>query len=146
MAIMVVTLATMIVLGFIQVVLRNFFDSGLPWAEIVIRNLVLWVGFAGAVVATAEGRHIAIGVLLNIIPQKMKRPAHFITSIFTSFVSAVLAYAAYKFILMEKTGGGVLVGNFPLWIAELIIPLTFVFISYQFLFSAFEKPKEDQVI
>jgi len=142
-AIMAVSLAAMIILGFIQIILRNFFDSGLLNIDIIVRNLVLWVGFSGAVVATSKGHHIAIGALLRFIPEKAKRTIYVIVSLATSLVCMVLSYASIKFIGFEQESGSYLFGKFPLWVSELIIPLTFVFLSYQFLIHAFEEPIED---
>ena len=50
-----VLLASMIAVAFLQIVLRNFFDTGLPWGDSLVRYLVLWVGFIGAALATREG-------------------------------------------------------------------------------------------
>ena len=52
-----VMLAAMILLAFLQIVLRNFFDTGLPWGDSLVRYLVLWVGFIGAALATNEESH-----------------------------------------------------------------------------------------
>ena len=49
---LIVILTVMILLSFLQVLLRNFFDQGLLWGDIFLRNLVLWVGFLGASLAT----------------------------------------------------------------------------------------------
>lgn len=141
---MVLSLAAMVVLGLIQVVLRNIFDSGLIWADIVIRNLVLWVGFSGAVVATSKGHHIAIGALLKFVPEGAKRVAHVLVSIFTSVICFCLAYTSITFLLSEKEMGGVLFGKIPLWISELIIPATFCFLTYQFFVHALEAPPVEE--
>jgi TRAP-type C4-dicarboxylate transport system permease small subunit len=138
--VMIVSLTAMIAIGFIQVILRNFFDTGFMWADIVVRNLVLWVGFSGAVVATAKGRNIAIGALIRFIPEAGRRATHVIVSLVAAIVCLFLSHASVKFIIMEKEMGGVLVGKFPLWISELIIPITFIFLSYQFLVHIFAPP------
>jgi len=38
----------MIALSMAQIVLRNFFHTGLIWIEPLLRHLVLWIGFTGA--------------------------------------------------------------------------------------------------
>jgi len=59
-AALILALASMLVMALAQIVLRNFFDTGLLWAEPFLRILVLWVAMLGGMVATREGRHIAI--------------------------------------------------------------------------------------
>lgn len=142
--VVIVSLAAMIALGFVQVILRNFFDSGFVWADIIIQNLVLWVGFAGAVVATARGRHIAIGALLKFIPESGKRIAHVVVSLFTSVVCIFLTYASIEFVRFETESGSPLFGTIPLWISELVIPATFCALAYQFLMHAFEAPHAEE--
>ncbi|MFQ5804565.1 MAG: TRAP transporter small permease, partial [Candidatus Methylomirabilales bacterium] len=61
--ILIVTILTVtVLLAFLQVLLRNLGGIGLPWVEILLRNLVLWLGMAGASLATKQGRHIRIDV------------------------------------------------------------------------------------
>ena len=45
-------LGFMIFIAFLQIVLRNDFSTGLDWGDSLLRNLVLWIGFIGATLAT----------------------------------------------------------------------------------------------
>jgi TRAP-type C4-dicarboxylate transport system permease small subunit len=56
-------LSVMILIAFLQIVLRNLFATGFTWGDPLVRNLVLWVGFIGAAIATREGKHISIDVV-----------------------------------------------------------------------------------
>ena len=58
----------MIFLAFLQVVMRNLFNAGIPWADTVVRLLVLWVGFLGAVLATKLEQHLTVEVLAKYLP------------------------------------------------------------------------------
>ena len=60
----------MIFLAFLQVVMRNLFNAGIPWADTVVRLLVLWVGFLGAVLATKLEQHLTVEVLAKNLPEK----------------------------------------------------------------------------
>ena len=59
----VVMLSVMILLAFLQIVLRNAFSTGISWGDPIVRYLVLWVAFIGASLATKEEKHITIEVL-----------------------------------------------------------------------------------
>jgi TRAP-type C4-dicarboxylate transport system permease small subunit len=48
----VVMLSMMILVAFLQIVLRNAFSTGISWGDPLVRYLVLWVGFIGASLAT----------------------------------------------------------------------------------------------
>ncbi len=58
-----ILLTMMILTAFFQIVLRNFFDTGISWGDSLVRYLVVWVGFIGAAIATKEGKHISIDVV-----------------------------------------------------------------------------------
>ena len=60
----------MTALAFGEVILRNFYDTGLPWAGIYLRQAVLWVALIGASLAASQNRHIKLDVLLKILPKK----------------------------------------------------------------------------
>ena len=56
----VTTLTGMLLLAFLQVVLRNLWGLGLPWVDILLRHVVLWLAIVGASLATRMKRHIRI--------------------------------------------------------------------------------------
>jgi len=65
---LVTFLGFMILIAFLQIVLRNFFNTGLSGGDPLLRNLVLWIGFIGATLATREGKHINIDVVSRWLP------------------------------------------------------------------------------
>ncbi|MDP6265026.1 MAG: TRAP transporter small permease subunit, partial [Pseudomonadales bacterium] len=66
---LVISLLTMMTVAVVQIALRNFFDSGMFWADSFVRILVLWVALLGAMVATRENNHIKIDVLSRYLPE-----------------------------------------------------------------------------
>jgi len=67
--ILVVLLLSMLAMAVFQIVLRNLFESGIVWGDILVRILVLWVGLAGAMVASRKGNHINIDILSRYLPK-----------------------------------------------------------------------------
>jgi C4-dicarboxylate transporter DctQ subunit len=82
-----ILLSLMIAIAFLQIVLRNIFSTGIAWADPLVRNLVLWVGFVGAAIATREGKHITIDVLPQRVPQQIKVIIGIIIQVFAAFIS-----------------------------------------------------------
>jgi TRAP-type C4-dicarboxylate transport system permease small subunit len=123
--VLVISLSFMILIAFSQIVLRNLFDTGLAWGDPLVRNLVLWVSFIGAALATKEGKHINIDVVSRWIPSRGKILVEAITGLFSSFICALLTFAALKFINNEAQMGGVTFLGIPLWIPEIILPIIF---------------------
>src|SRR5512139_2469052 len=76
-------LGFMIFIAFLQIVLRNFFSTGLDWGDPLLRNLVLWIGFIGATLATREGKHINIDIISRWLPSMGKNVVTFMTHLFS---------------------------------------------------------------
>lgn len=91
----------LVLLAGVQIVLRIGFDSGLPWAEGVLRTLVLWVAMFGAVVATRESRHVAIDALGQRLPPAPRRAVRIVVGLLAALTCAGLAYYAYGLLRME---------------------------------------------
>ena len=120
-----VLLTVMILLAFGQIVLRNFFATGIDSGDSLVRYLVVWVGFMGAAIATKEGKHITIDVLSRWITGKGRKPIRFISHLSSAVVCGLLTWAGIRFIWFEAQMGGTAFFNLPIWVPELIIPLTF---------------------
>jgi len=129
---LVILLSLMILIAFSQIVLRNLFETGLAWGDPLVRNLVLWVGFIGAALATKEGKHINIDVVSRWMPPRGKIFIEAITNLFSCFICALLTFAALKFIKNEAQMGGTTFLGIPSWIPEIILPLTFGLMTLRF--------------
>jgi C4-dicarboxylate transporter, DctQ subunit len=119
---LVVFLSAMVILSFTQVVLRNFFDTGLLWADPIVRHLVIWGGFTAAAIAASEGRHIGIDALTKFFSPRLKSAAAVLTNLFAVIACWYLSTAAWTFLLAEKDAGDQMVLSIPTWVAILIIP------------------------
>jgi len=129
---LVVLLSSMIVIAFLQIVLRNLFSTGLAWGDPLVRNLVLWIGFIGAALATKEGKHINIDVVSRWMPPLGKGLTKFLTELFSFFICGLLTFAALKFIKNEAQMGNVAFLGIPAWIPEIILPLVFGLMALRF--------------
>jgi TRAP-type C4-dicarboxylate transport system permease small subunit len=125
-------LVVMIGFAFTQVILRNFFHTGITWADALVRHLVLWVGFIGASVATKEDGHLAMDLVSRFLPDKLRKPTAMFVHGASSFVCACLAFASYKFMLGEKEGGEMLLPGVPSYWAVSIIPIGFCIMTVRF--------------
>ena len=67
-AAIVISLATMAVLVFGNVVLRYAFDSGIAMSEELARLLFVWMIFLGAILASAQHAHIGFNSLVQRLP------------------------------------------------------------------------------
>jgi TRAP-type C4-dicarboxylate transport system permease small subunit len=80
-----------------QVLLRNFFQSGIPNADILSRYLVLYVTFFGAALAVESHRHIRIDVVAACMKAeriRILRPPLYLVS---AVLCSMMAWAAMRF-------------------------------------------------
>ena len=87
-------LVVMILLACVQILLRTVFSSGLPWADPVLRYLVLWSGLLGAAMATSQGKHIALDLISFLVPESLQAWLQVVTNLFSAIVAAFLTWAA----------------------------------------------------
>jgi TRAP-type C4-dicarboxylate transport system permease small subunit len=131
-ALLVVFLLAMVAIVAAQVVLRNVFGSGIDWADIAARNMVLWVALLGAMLATRSRSHVAIDILTRFLPRVPRNALRVALDAFSCGVAFLLARAALAFVMDERAMGGVLFEGMPTWAAMAIIPFGFAMISLEY--------------
>ena len=129
-------LSIMIFIAVLQIVLRNIFATGLTWGDPLVRNLVLWVGFIGAAIATKEGKHICIDVMSQWAPPRGRIFIEFIILVSSFIVCGLLTFAAVKFVRNEALMGTVTFVGISAWIPELILPITFGLMTLRYGFQS----------
>lgn len=77
----------MVFLAALQIVLRNFWKTGLPWAEPLLGMALLWLTMLGALAATGLGRHLAIDLVAALVPHRARAWIARVTSLFAVVVA-----------------------------------------------------------
>jgi len=124
-------LVLMLLLTLVQVVARNFFDTGYPVADTLVRYLVLLVSFSGAILAIREGRHIKIDVATGWMPPAWSNAILRLCNLLGMAVCGVFTWAAAKFWWMEWQFSP----HDERWIAllALVLPVGFGLLALHFL-------------
>lgn len=135
---LVTFLGAMVVLAFMQVVLRNVFGTGLLWGDTLVRHMLLWAGFLGGALAAFEERHISIDALTKYLSPRSKHAAALLTNLFAAVVCYYLAQAAWTFLHDEMAAGGQFILSLPGWVAVVIIPIGYALIMVHFVLKVFE--------
>ena len=122
-----------IALAALQIVLRNVFSYSLFWADEAIRMAILWLAMIGAMVASGEGRHIAISIVPRYCPVPWHRPASIVSMGFAAIVSGLLAWQSLRFVADSWRYGDSVLGGLPAWAFQSIMPVGFTVICFRFL-------------
>lgn len=131
-ALLVLILTTMILLAIFQIISRNLFSEGVVWIDPLLRILVLWVGLAGAVVATRTNNHIRIDVFTKYLPEKYFPVIQRAVYLFTLSVCLTIGWHAARFVYSEYEYGTMAFASLPSWSTALIIPVSFTLIAIRY--------------
>ncbi len=137
--ILITVVISMVLFSFLQVVLRNVLSEGILGGDIVLRHLVLWVGFIGASLATRSERHINIDVFSRFLKGRAKLVGGIIVNLFSAFIAYFLTSASISFVLMEREFKTVLFASVESWYFQVIIPIGFAIITFRFLILTLDK-------
>jgi len=146
--VLIFLLGVMVLLSFSQVLLRNLFHEGILWADIFLRQLVLWVGFLGASLAVRERKHIAVDILPHFLKETGAKLLRIAVDIAAGVISLFLTHAAWAFMQFEREGESTLFLDIPVWLFQTILPFSFLMIALRFFLQAltgithFRTPKE----
>ena len=131
-ALLIAMLAAMVLLAAAQILLRNFLDMSISGADQLLRLLVLWVAFLGAVAASREGKHIHVDAIARWLPGRVNAGVGALTDLFTLVVCLLLAWQALRFMQSARDSGEMAFGALPVWVAETILPLAFTLLALRY--------------
>jgi TRAP-type C4-dicarboxylate transport system permease small subunit len=138
---LILMLSAMVILAVAQIVFRNVFDSGIAWADPLLRVLVLWVALSGAVIATRTDNHIRIDILSRYLSQKIVPYLQRAVYTFCIFICVLIAWHSARFVQMDYESHTIAFSGIPAWTTELIIPIAFFLMSVRYLMLFIAPPK-----
>ncbi|MGH8496673.1 MAG: TRAP transporter small permease [Gammaproteobacteria bacterium] len=130
---LVLLLSAMIALAAAQIFLRNVLDSGLVWADELLRILVLWVAMLGAVAASRDRHQITIDILSRFLPQRARIVTGLLVDLFTAGIAGLLAWHSGRFVAETLEYGDRILGDLPAWLFQAILPVAFGLIAWRYL-------------
>ena len=132
----------LVVLAGGQIVLRDFFHTGISWADPLMRQLVLWTGMLGALAAVRDEKHIALDVLQRFLSPLVQKIARILTFGFAAAICAALAWYSYVMLGVDYASAtqSSAFASLPAWIPETILPTAFGLMALRFILRAFLPP------
>jgi TRAP-type C4-dicarboxylate transport system permease small subunit len=96
-----ILLFVIVLLTFLQIILRNFFDSGIYWSDSVAQYSMSWMVFLGSIWLTKYGQHLNTG--LKIHRKINKRQVSLIDSLLTLIIVGIAAVVTYQTTITSLT-------------------------------------------
>ncbi len=135
---LVLSFTLMLALAVSQVLLRQLIHTSLLWGDQAARQLVVWVGFLGAALASRRGGHFHIGVLARFAGPRWRAWLRAVVDFAAAAVCGVLVRAAWTFVTVGLDQEAVLFLGIRQTTAALIIPVGFALMAVQFVLRAIE--------
>lgn len=133
---LVLLLGSMVLLAVLQIVLRQFFGSGIGWADELVKIIVLWLAMVGSIAAARDNRHIRIDVLSHVLPEKLVALTRVLVDLFAAAVCMIIAWQAWRYLQLEIEWQETVLIDTPAWAAHAIVPAAFLLIGYRFVVSS----------
>lgn len=144
-----VMLVILVVLTFVGVIMRYCFGNPFTWLEEIQLACMVWIVFAAAGATFRYGGHVAIEILVDMMPKKVQR----VCEVFISLVVVtVVVYFGIKSIayiqLFLRTGRGTPILKIPYaWIYG-IVPVSCVLMLINWFvvwFQSFKNTEGEEV-
>lgn len=139
-----VVLAVLVVLTFLGVIWRYVLSAPFTWLEEVQMACMVWIVFAAGGSAFRTGNHVAIEMVVDLMPKKLQRIVEILISIVVVVVIGYLFYQSLGFIQMFlKSGRSTSMLKIPYWLIYGIAPVSFILMIISYFYSLFTGVKSE---
>lgn len=95
--ILVSSLVLNVIIVFMQVIMRYFFNTSLSWSEELSRYIFIWQVWLGSSIAFVDDQHIRVDLIFSIFKsEKSQRILHLIINIIWFSFNVFLVYVGIK--------------------------------------------------
>lgn len=100
--ILVTMFIAMVLIIFIQVIMRYAFNSSLSWSEELGKFLFVWLSWLGISIGAKRGEHIKITMFLEKLSEKKLHIINIVSEIIVLSICAVTAFYGIKLVISEQ--------------------------------------------
>lgn len=124
---LIISLAVMVIVIFMQVVMRYVFNNSLSWSEEFARYLFVWFSWIGVSAGLKDGEHLRVEILSTALVRrgfvKSNEMVNIIVSLVWLATTAIVTYYGFE-VVMSQMELHVLTPamRLPVWFGYLSIP------------------------
>jgi len=134
---MVFFLSLLCLLIFIEIIMRTFFQTGLPWLEEFGRYVLVLSTFLGASIAIKRDDHPRMSAFLQALPAKPRRVAMVVAEfVLGCFLLVLSYYAGIQVLNLIRIGTRASTLPFPLWLTYAVLPVSIFVMGIRCFISA----------
>lgn len=118
---LILCLAVMGIVLFVQIIMRTFFSAPLKWAEELARYLQIWITFLGIGYGIRRGSHIGMTLLKDRLPPILKAICGLIVDVAGFLAFIVLFRTSLQFLAHQNVVSTAM--ELPMQLVYLVIPV-----------------------
>ncbi len=119
----------------LEVIARGVFKTGIPSSARYIQHLILWIAFAGGMIASREGKHLSLSAGVELLKLPVRELVNTVTAFISVTVTTALTLSSLSLLLIGFDPD-LRVGIFSIRFALLILPLGFAVMTARFITAA----------
>lgn len=131
-----VAVLVLILVAGAQILLRNVFETGLAFADPMLRALVLWTAMLGALAAARENRHIGLDIVTFFVRGRAARVMRVVSLGFAAAICAAMAWYSVTLVQLDWDSGAEAFAGVPVWAVEAILPVGFALLALRLIVQA----------
>lgn len=137
-------LVLLVVLTFMGVIWRRVFGQPFTWLEEVQLACMVWIVFAAGGAAFRTGNHVAIEMVVDMLPQKAQKICSILISAVVVVVLGYLVYQSMGFIqLFLRSGRSTSMLHIPYAIIYGIAPVSYAVMIISWFYAQIKEVKSE---
>ncbi len=131
-------LACFVLLLFVQILLRQFFQYSLPWGEELATYMFVWFAYLGASVAAKMSAHNRVTFQFNFVPAIVRKVCLTLADLIWVGFNLYFVYLSYDFVFnrMNLFWKSQTLG-LPMKYFYMILPIAFTLMSIRILWNTY---------
>jgi C4-dicarboxylate transporter DctM subunit len=119
-----------------EVVLRRFFNTGVPGAAPFTSHLTLVVGLIGAAIAAREGKLLALATGTMLPEGRPRHLAGILAAFVGALVTTILALGGWRLLEVHRATAKEIALGVPIWVADLAFPIALGLIALRLVWKS----------
>lgn len=121
----------LMIIGLLQIVMRNM-GVALPWADGVMRSMVLWLAMVAGIMAAGQLRHIRLNLIEHWMPDAILGWLNRLAYLIAAVVCFVMGWYGMEMVAIEASFGAMAFLSVPTWAVQMIVPIGFALMGLRF--------------
>lgn len=129
-----------------EVITRLFGSTGVVASSVLVQHFTLWIGFAGAVIATRRNKLLSLTTKPLFESETKINWFKYVGKITTIFIVLALAYGSWELVKIEMAYPVKIAPFLSRWSAQMVMPIGFILIAIHLFMNGYDSWKNRGIL